>query len=490
MTRISEVTTADAAKIVDKELNRPQVNRVLHAHPSPLQWKRDKIDFASHAEKRLVGTDATSRSIGLYVGVPFCIPTDPPHCGFCLFPTESYRGKDGMDVYLGYLEREAEIYRNFQPDVEISSLFVGGGTPNLMREEQYSRVMRIVEDTFGALSEDTEKSIEGIPQLYKEDRVREIKAAGFNRVSMGVQQINDELIHYSGRRQTRKQIFDAIDYFNKYDLAFNVDLIFGWPEQTIEQMLIDLQDLIDTGIRHITHYELNIGGISDFAIKQRGNLPSKSEVFEMYRISREFLIDKGFEQKTVFDWEKPGVIEDKSQNRRGHEYKFEENLRKLFDLSGNEILSRHEMLGLGYAGISFANGYPEQGQSWTTLNSKSLGEYYKMIDEGKLPVSAYYFRSDSDVKLSFLFQALLEMSINRNIYASLFGIDVVEELGTPLAYLEELDWISISDDAVDVKVEAHLHVPIIQTVLARRTDQGNYSAVQAGGKKGGRCVSE
>jgi oxygen-independent coproporphyrinogen III oxidase len=371
-----------------------------------------------------------------------------------------------MDVYLDYLEREAEIYRDFQPDVEISSLYVGGGTPNLMREEQYGRVLRLVERTFGALPDDTEKSIEGIPQLYKEERVQEIKAAGFNRVSMGVQQINDKLIHYSGRRQTRKQIFDAIEYFNKYDLAFNVDLIFGWPEQTIDQMLLDLQDLIDTGIRHITHYELNIGGISDFALKQRANLPSKSDVFEMYRISREFLIDNGFEQKTVFDWEKRTIVDNKSQNLRGHEYKFEENLRKLFELADNEILSRHEMLGLGYAAISFANGYPEAGQSWTTLNAKSLGSYYKLIDEGKLPVSAYYFRSDADVKLSFLFQSLLEMSIDRRIYTSLFGIDVAEELAEPLAYLEKLDWISISDDVIDVKVGAHLNIPIIQTVFS------------------------
>lgn len=472
MSLIPKVTSEEAARLIEKELNRPQVNRVLHAHPSPMQWNKEEIDFSSYCKERLDLNKATKRSIGLYVGIPFCIPTDPPHCGFCLFPTENFRGKDSMEVYLDYLEKEAKMYRDFNPDVNISSLYVGGGTPNLMREDQYQRLMSIVKDTFGDLSSGIEISLEGIPQLYKEERIREIKAAGFNRVSMGVQQINDDLIHYSGRNQTRRQIFDAIDHFNKYDLAFNVDLIFGWPEQTVERMLTDLQDLVKTGIRHITHYELNIGGISDFAMAQRDKLPSKELVLEMYKVGREFLLSQGFEQKTIYDWERPAIQENGSNNVRAHEYKFEDNLRKVFEVKDGEILSRHEMLGLGYAGISFANGYPEPGKSWTTANSRSLKDYYKKLDRGLIPVAGYYFRSDVDVKLSFLFQSLQEMKVDTATYKAIFGSDVREELADVWNTLADKGWIHTSGDEILVDTDFHLFIPIIQTIIASaRTDE-------------------
>ncbi|AKJ29033.1 hypothetical protein AAW51_2342 [Caldimonas brevitalea] len=460
------VTAENVHRIIAKELNRPQVNRVLHAHPSPLQWNKEEIDFSQHCKDRLDLNKQTNRSIGLYVGIPFCIPTDPPHCGFCLFPTESYRGKDSMETYLNYLEKEAEMYRAFNPDVNISSLYVGGGTPNLMREDQYARLMAIVNKTFGGLRSDIEISLEGIPQLYKEERIREIKEAGFNRVSMGVQQINDDLIHYSGRNQTRRQIFDAIEYFNKYDLAFNVDLIFGWPEQTVERMVTDLQDLVNTGIRHITHYELNIGGISDFAMMQRDKLPPKEVVHEMYRVGREFLLSQGFQQRTIYDWERPEIQKNGSNNVRAHEYQFEDNLRKVFEVQDGEILSRHEMLGLGYAGISFANGYPEPGKSWTTANSRALKDYYDKLDRDLIPVAGYYFRSDADVKLSFLFQSLQEMKINTATYKAIFGSDVREELAEVWSTLTDKGWIQTVGDEILVNTEFHLYIPIIQTVLA------------------------
>jgi oxygen-independent coproporphyrinogen-3 oxidase len=130
------------------------------------------------------------------------------------------------------------------------------------------------------------------------------------------------------------------------------------------------------------------------------------------------------------------------------------------------------MLGLGYAAISFANGYPEQGKSWTTMNSKSLGDYYDRIDRGQIPVSAHYFRTDADVKLSFLFQSLLEMSVDRKSYRDLFDVDVVSELSEPLAVFEAKQWIEITEDVIKVNEQAHLNVPIIQTVLASERTKG------------------
>ena len=74
-------------------------------------------------------------------------------------------------------------------------------------------------------------------------------------------------------------------------------MIYGWPNQTVEAMLRDLESIVQSGIKHITHYELNIAGRSDFATKQKQNTPSIEKKIEMYNIAKQFLISKGYKQK-------------------------------------------------------------------------------------------------------------------------------------------------------------------------------------------------
>lgn len=99
-------------------------------------------------------------------------------------------------------------------------------------------------------------------------------------------------------------------------------MIYGWPNQTVEAMLRDLESIVQSGIKHITHYELNIAGRSDFATKQKQNTPSIEKKIEMYNIAKQFLISKGYKQKTVYDWEK----EDNNQ-LISEKYLYEDNLR-------------------------------------------------------------------------------------------------------------------------------------------------------------------
>lgn len=469
MDTIPSADTREIRRVIERELTRPQTNRVLHAHPSPLLWDKEEIDFSQHCRERLRGEGSAQRRLGVYLSIPFCIPTDPPHCGFCLFPTEDYRGKNSADLYLDYLDREAELLASFHPDCAVSSIYVGGGTPNLLRGAQYARLLAAAERIFGSIPADIEITLEGIPQLYNEERVKAIRDAGFNRVSMGVQQIDDGLIKYSGRNQTRKQIFDAIGYFQKHGLAFNVDLIFGWPEQTLEQMRRDLRALVDTGIRHITHYELNIGGVSDFALSQRKNLPPRDVVEQMYRESRALLLESGFQQRTVYDWERPETEAREGVTDRSHEYVFEDELRDFFAVEEDEIVHTHEMLGVGYAAISFTNGYPYPGgTSWTTVNSRALKRYYEGIDAGRLPIEAYYFRSPVDVKISWLFQALQETRIEVARYNAIFSGELLSELEPLWDELTRLGWVEIRDGTIQVGVDHHLKIPIVQTLIAAK----------------------
>ncbi|MBF8261294.1 MAG: putative Oxygen-independent coproporphyrinogen III oxidase (modular protein), partial [candidate division NC10 bacterium] len=112
------------------------------------------------------------------------------------------------------------------------------------------------------------------------------------------------MIKLSGRKQKAKHVFQTLEWCQELGLRSSVDLIFGWPRQTIEQMLKDLDAIVRTGVRHITHYELNVAGRTDFARNHRDELPSIDQNLEMYRVSKQFLESHGYRQVTAYDWEK------------------------------------------------------------------------------------------------------------------------------------------------------------------------------------------
>ena len=457
-----------AAQFIEREFSRPQSNKVLHGHPSPKHWRHSDEMGRQRWEERALYSQTQKMKDNLYLGLPFCIKTEPAHCGFCLFPTQDYNGKGQVQDYLSYLEREADIFGNLLRNDTLSSLYVGGGTPNLMRDNDYSRIMGIAEKLYGSLSQDIEKTLEGIPQLFTRDKVDAIRSAGFNRVSMGVQQMNDALIRYSGRKQTHKQVVDAISYFNDARLACNIDLIYGWPEQTVDSMLRDLQELVDLGVRHITHYQLNIAGLSVFSRNLRDVLPSLDTVIEMYRESVRFLSSNGFRQATVYDWERIAPDAGRFDYAGADQYRYETQLRSPLNIEDGRVTETHSMVGLGYAAISFTATSAGLGTTnWCQMNQRSLEKYYSAIDAGFLPVEREFVYVLNDTKLAYLFQSMQEMRIDRKKYAAVFRADVVDEF---LPIWDELDargWIEVTDEQIEFIDIGAFHIPMLQALISQ-----------------------
>ena len=462
------VSREAAAQFIAREFNRPQSNKVLHGHPSPKHWRASDEMGRQRWEERALYSRAQKMKDNLYLGLPFCIKTEPAHCGFCLFPTQDYHGKGEVQDYLAYLEREADIFADLLRNDTLSSLYVGGGTPNLMRDKDYSRVMGIAEKLYGSLSRNLEKTLEGIPQLFTRDKVDAIRSAGFNRVSMGVQQMNDELIRHSGRKQTHKQVIDAITYFNDARLACNIDLIYGWPNQTVDSMLSDLKELVDLGVRHITHYQLNIAGLSAFSKNLRTVLPSLDTVIEMYRESVRFLSSNGFRQATVYDWERIAPDTGRFDYAGANQYRYEAQLRNPLNVEDGRVTETHSMVGLGYAAISFTATSPGIGATnWCQMNQRSLDKYYAAIDAGLLPVEREFVYTRNDTKLAYLFQSMQEMTIDRKKYAAIFHAEIVDEFRPIWDELEARGWIEVTDQRINFIDIGAFHIPLLQALLSQ-----------------------
>lgn len=411
----------------------------------------------------------TPRYVNFYMGIPFCLPTDPARCGFCLFPTQIYKGQRGMLDYLGVLKKEAMLYKPYYQNDFLSSIYVGGGTPNLLQANQYDELMGIAYNLYGGLPSGIEITIEGIPQLFSTEKLEAIKAVGGTRISMGVQQLNDELIVHSGRKQNASQVYNTISECHRLDLECSVDLIFGWPGQNSNQMLQDLKDIVDFGVRHITHYELNIAGRSDIATKRRKLLPSLEQTREMYALSAEFLKSQGYIQRTIYDWEKTDEID----CGKTSSYLYEDNMRNFIHADDFGIKGTNSMCGIGYAAVSH-NFYTIEGRLMgvATMSNRDLSTYYQQVTTGAFPIDKGFVFNESDAKISWLFQSLQEMHINLDEYRRIFNVSIFRDCGVILEVLREKGWLILNGSRIELTAIAQPHVPMLQALLSlKRCEQ-------------------
>ncbi len=447
---------------IDKNINRRQSNKVLHSHPSPLLWKECNIPIKEIMEKRKKELAKIPKRLNLYVATPYCVRTDPPACGFCLFPHEVYTGTKALHKYLDCLKIEGSMYQDFFSEDQVAAIYFGGGTPNIYKVDTYNKLMGIVGEVFPNIPTNIEITLEGLPQLFTKEKLICMKELGINRISMGVQQINDELIKLSGRPQTSRQVFQVLEWCDELGLRTSIDLIYGWPRQTMDLMLKDLESIVSTGITHITHYELNVAGRSDFA-RRKDELPSIEQNRQMFHAAKQFLESCGYRLVTTYDWEK--VETEKTTN-----LKFEDNMRQPFHFSEAHGITGTDMWGWGYGGVSFFAGLSES-LGCAFMNSTKVNDYFDIIDKGQYPIERGYMYEIEDIRLGHLFQSLQNLEVNLLSYKNIFGVNLLEEYEPIWHVLQERRWIEITSQKIMLIGDGIYFTPLIQALLSSKRNE-------------------
>lgn len=443
--------------LIARELPRRQSNRVLHAHPSPTLWLERDVPVADILRDRPRSESGPRRRLLVYVGTPYCLPTTPDRCGFCLFPSEVYRGPEQLTTYLRYLACEAELYRPWLEDTKAVAVYFGGGTTNLYRPREYGELMTLVRKALPRAAPDLEVTVEGVAQLFTQPKLEAMREAGITRVSMGVQQFDRELLKLSGRKQDVDHVLRMIELCQKIGLASNVDLIFGWPGQSLEHMCRDLETAVRLKVPHITHYELNVAGRTDFA-RRREQLPSVGQNLEMYRISKGLLESSGYGQVTPYDWERvdagpAGVL------------RYEALARTPFEREPDGSISGYDVWGWGFAGLSRWFGGPGD-RGWVIMNSPRVEAYQDRLDDGRFPVERGFQYTEPDLRLYTLFQMLQGLGVDRALYGQLFGTDPFDEHWPVWQAVVERNWILVGHERLEIVGDGGFHVPLIQGLLA------------------------
>jgi oxygen-independent coproporphyrinogen-3 oxidase len=301
-----------------------------------------------------------------------------------------YKGPEQLVTYLRYLRAEGELYRGWFDDDEVRAVYIGGGTANLFAPEQYGELLDVVRAVC-PLAPAAEVTVDGVAQLFTAAKLERMREVGVTRVSLGVQQLDPELLALSGRKQTAAHVLGMVERCGELGLGCNVDLIYGWPRQAADHMLRDLDTMVRLRVPHLTHYELNVAGRTDFARHRRNELPSVEQNLEMYRAARQFLHASGYRQVTSCDWER---VEEGAAG--SHSY--ETLSRAVFRQEPDGRISGHDVWGWGFAGLTACYGYPLD-PGWVFTNAPRVDDYYRQLDAGRFPAVRGFRYSEPDLRV-------------------------------------------------------------------------------------------
>ncbi len=183
----------------------------------------------------------------LYVHVPFCARK----CSYCAFYSEASSGHL-IERYVGALLRELELVA---ADLRPRTIYFGGGTPSLLNLRQWERILSAMERL--GLGGAGEWTVECNPATVSHDKARLLRSGGVNRISMGVQSLNEALLDRLGRVHTREMAFKSFDILRQAGFDnLNLDLMFAIPGQTLEVWRETLNEAIAMGSEHLSSYEV------------------------------------------------------------------------------------------------------------------------------------------------------------------------------------------------------------------------------------------
>lgn len=234
---------------------------------------------------------------GLYIHVPFCVSK----CLYCDF--YSLPGKQAwIERYIDAMLIEAQCYKG----QGFNTLYIGGGTPSLLGADGLRKLMAGLRETFG-LDRLEEATIEANPDSADRDFLKTARSAGFTRLSIGVQSLNDSELSKAGRAHNSVQAVDALR--SAYESGFNdvsADIMIGLPGQTPDSLSATLHKVIETGVTHVSAYCLAIEEHTPFALNPPADLPGDDVQAGLYDLVRGLLKGQGFIHYEISNFALPG----------------------------------------------------------------------------------------------------------------------------------------------------------------------------------------
>jgi coproporphyrinogen III oxidase-like Fe-S oxidoreductase len=344
----------------------------------------------------------------LYIHIPFCRTL----CPFCCFNRYLFK-EDIARQYFKSLKKELGLYIDY--GYKFSDFYFGGGTPTIFMEELFNLV-----DYLKMNFPVRQISLETTPREITPENIELLQKIGVNRLSIGVQSFNNDVVKAMGRVQcdgeeAKDRVMLAQGRFD----TLNVDFVFNFPFQSIEQFENDINVFKTLGIDQATFYPLMASPHKKDALERKFNRVDTSRELEFYRIIIDQLYNTGYKASTAWCFSRGDRMID--------EY----------------IIEYDDYIGIGSGSVSMFNGN-------FMVNTFSLEHYNEMIDGGKLPVVGWRKLSERENIYYYLLTKLFGVKFDSRNFTKRFHSEINSKLAMEMLLLKLLKIIDKKDSQIKV----------------------------------------
>lgn len=387
---------------------------------------------------------ATPKPLSVYIHIPFCKSL----CYYCACNKIITHKTDRAVEYLQYLKREIEMQAAlFDRSRKLTQLHLGGGTPTYFTSEQLADLMAALHDAFNLDDSDNhEFSLEVDPRTVTPEQIHQLRKLGFNRLSFGVQDFDEQVQIAVNRIQTEEQTRELVQAARDARFkSISVDLIYGLPLQTVESFNITLDKIIDIRPDRIAAY--SYAHLPDLVRAQKlirpEDMPPPERKLELLELTIRRLTDAGYVYIGMDHFSLP---DDELTLARANG-----TLQRNFQ--GYSTHADCDLIGLGISSIG------KVGNSYSQ-NVKELSQYYARLNEGMLPVQRGYKLSEDDrLRRDVIISLMCHGRVDFADVERRYGIDFRNYFGDALAKLDEHvadGLVQITEGAVTLLPQGHL----------------------------------
>lgn len=372
------------------------------------------------------------RPVSAYVHIPFC----PSRCTFCHWITKTKSRSEEVDDYLDHLELEMGIYRNNMgmEAIPTRSVLVGGGTPTYLNPKQMERFLKAFTRHYD-LSECTQFSMEAEPTtlLGKEgaERLRIMKDYGVDRISLGVQSFDDPVLAAMGRTHNNADTYESIKQMRRAGFDnIAIDLIYAYPNQTVEQWVGNLLTAVSLDIESYQLYRLRIrqhgdrqGNIFSQHTKKPDIFPEPDDIQLMKYLGIMISEHHGYHEHQT------RIFSKRAEDISHYLYDWCCNLT---DVAGVGVSSWSNLRGVFSLNVGDAN----------------LENYYQLIQSGKVSVNRGKIRTVDDERRRSFVLPLKNSRVSKQVFAERTGEQVNDCFGAEINWLKGLDLVEEDEQHV------------------------------------------
>lgn len=369
------------------------------------------------------------KELSLYIHIPFCVKK----CNYCDFLSFSSKEEE-KERYVQALCDEIKQYQSLQNNYCIQTIFFGGGTPSLLKEEQMDRIFSDIHKSF-QVDQNAEITVEMNPNTITESKLKCYQQIGINRLSLGLQTTNNERLKLLGRIHTYEQFLEGYELARKLGFSnVNIDLMSALPTERLYDYRLDLERIISLQPEHISSYSLIMEEGTPFYNNDKifEQLPTEEEDRQMYEMTEQMLLEAGYGRYEISNYAKIG----------------KECKHNIVYWTGKEYLG----LGLGassylYSNSSFIQKEKILGNDIYGIRFKNTSDFIEYNKKSYVPIferEAVELQGKQDTMEEFMFLGLrLTNGIDKKDFLHKFGVSIEEIYGEQIeknVNLKLLQW--------------------------------------------------